>query len=180
VIGGSATATQALREEHAVILRALVLLEVAAARLDAGPPAADSWWTELIEWLRSFADQHHHGKEELCLFPALTQAGVPAAGGPVGVMVAEHAEGRALLRAITESRGEERAEAARAYVRLLRDHIDKENGVLFPLADAILDSQDQQQLARALDKVRAVHGLVASRERAEAEIDRLAAALESG
>jgi hemerythrin-like domain-containing protein len=176
-VSGPAIATQTLREEHRVILRAIVLLEVAAARLDDGRAVPDGWWGELLEWLRSFADRNHHAKEEEYLFPALTQAGVPAGGGPVGVMLGEHAEGRALLRAMAEGRGKARAEAARSYVQLLRDHIDKENGVLFPLTDAVLDSQGQLQLARGFEKVEAEQGLAASREHAEAQVDRLAAAL---
>jgi hemerythrin-like domain-containing protein len=36
--------TQTLREEHRVILRALVLVEVAAARLSGGPALPDGWW----------------------------------------------------------------------------------------------------------------------------------------
>jgi hemerythrin-like domain-containing protein len=42
----------------------------------------------------------------------------------------------------------DRAAAARRYIRLLRDHIDKENEVLFPLADAVLDEQDQAGVCR--------------------------------
>ena len=53
-------------------------------------------------------------------------------------------------------------EAARRYVHLLRDHIDKENGVLLPLAEAVLDSQAQLLVARAFEKVEAEQGLAAS------------------
>lgn len=35
--------------------------------------------------------------------------------------------------------GPARAAAAREYVSLLRDHIAKEDGVVFPLADSVLD-----------------------------------------
>jgi hemerythrin-like domain-containing protein len=62
---------------------------------------------------------------------------------------------------------------------LLRDHIDKENGVLLPLADAVLDSPAQLLLARAFEEIEAGSGASASIERAEAEVDRLAAALEA-
>jgi len=169
--------TQTLREEHRVILRAIVLLEVAAARLDDGRAVPDGWWEELLEWLRAFADRNHHAKEESYLFPALAQAGVPADGGPVGVMLEEHTEGRALVRAMAEGQVDRRVEAARRYVQLLRDHIDKENGVLLPLTDAVLDSQGQVLVARGFEKVEAEQGPAASIEHAEAEIDRLAAAL---
>ena len=169
--------TQTLREEHRVIMRALVLVEMAAARLSAGRALPAGWWEDLLEWLRAFADRNHHAKEEAHLFPALAQAGVPAAGGPVGVMLEEHTEGRALIQAMATGPVERRAEAARRYVTLLRDHIEKENSVLFPLADAILDAPGQAQLARAFEKIEAEHGLAASSEHADALVDRLAAAL---
>jgi len=176
-VSGVPSPTQTLREEHRVILRAIVLLEVAAARLSAGQTLPDGWWEELLEWLRAFADRNHHAKEESYLFPALAQAGVPADGGPVGVMLEEHTEGRALVRAMAEGQVDRRVEAARRYVQLLRDHIDKENGVLLPLTDAVLDSHGQLLLARGFEKVEAEQGPAAFIELAEAEVDRLAAAL---
>jgi hemerythrin-like domain-containing protein len=171
------TPTQILREEHRVILRALVLLEVAAGRLEAGRALPAGWWERLLEWLRAFADRNHHAKEETHLFPALTRAGVPAAGGPVGVMLEEHAEGRALIERMAQSPAATRAAAARRYAQLLRDHIDKENGVLLPLADAVLGPEGQAELARAFEQVEAEQGLGALSDHAEARVDRLAATL---
>jgi len=180
IVSGSTTSpTALLREEHRVILRALVLVEVAAGRLGAGRPLPAGWWDEALEWLRVFADRNHHAKEEQHLFPALGQAGVPADGGPVGVMLAEHAEGRALLLAMAEGGGvDRRVEAARRYVHLLRDHIDKENEVLLPLSDAVLDAPALQRVAQGFEEIAGAHGRGAAVERAEAVVDRLAAALE--
>ena len=169
--------TQTLREEHRVILRAIALLEVAAGRLGDGRPLPDGWWNGLLDWLRAFADLNHHGKEERYLFPALAQAGIPADGGPVSVMLEEHTEGRALIQAMAGGAPDRRAEAARRYGHLLRDHIDKENGVLLPLAEAVLDPQAQLLLARGFEKVEAEQGPAAFIELAEAEVDQLAAAL---
>ena len=169
--------TRTLREEHRVILRALALIEVAAGRLSAGGPLPAGWWAEALGWLQTFADRNHHAKEEEYLFPALGRAGVPAEGGPVGVMLDEHAEGRALIRAMAEGDPDRRGEAARRYVHLLRDHIDKENEVLLPLSDGVLDSRAQLIVARGFERVEAEQGSAASLERAEAVVDRLAAAL---
>jgi hemerythrin-like domain-containing protein len=170
------TPTDVLREEHRVILQALALLESAAGG-DPSATAPPGWWERALEWLRAFADRNHHDKEERYLFPALVEAGVPSEGGPVGVMLAEHVEGRTLIQAMRTDDTAGRAEAARRYVRLLRDHIDKENDVLFPLADAVLAERAQQALARAFASVEAEQGRDASIAHAEAEVDRLRAAL---
>ena len=168
--------TDVLRDEHRVILRALDVLEAAAARLASGRPLPEGWWSEIIWWLRSFADKNHHAKEETSLFPAMVKAGVPSTGGPIDVMLEEHRRGRALVRAMEA--GEPTAQAAaREYVILLREHIEKENGVLFPLADAVLDEAAQRALQREFETVEAEQGRDASIPHAEATVERLVAAL---
>ena len=139
-------ATDVLRDEHCVILDWIGRLEVAAARLEGGDTLPDERWTELIDWLRTFADDRHHAKEENLLFPAMIRAGIPARGGPVDVMLEDHEECRALMAAMAAGPPAGRAAAARRYVRLLREHIAKENEVLFPLAEAVLDADAQAAL----------------------------------
>jgi hemerythrin-like domain-containing protein len=171
------TPTDVLRDEHRVILRALDVLEMAAAQLVRGRPLPDGWWPEIIAWLRSFADKNHHAKEESSLFPAMVKAGVPSEGGPIAVMLEEHERGRALVRAMEAGAAAARAAKAREYVALLREHIDKENGVLFPMADAVLDDRAQGALAREFEAVEAELGRDASISHAEAAVERLQAAL---
>jgi hemerythrin-like domain-containing protein len=171
------SATQILRDEHRVILHGLRSLEVAAERLAAGRALPAGLWEQMLGWLRAFADHTHHTREETSLFPAMLKAGVPADGGPIQVMLEEHAEGRTLLAAMATGDGGERAASARRYVRLLCDHIDKENGLLFPLADAVLDARAQAALLRELDAVELERGAEASLAAAEAAVARFDAAL---
>ena len=169
--------TDVLRDEHRVILSALDTLALAADRLAAGGRLPDGWWAELIEWLRAFADRNHHAKEETSLFPAMVKAGVPSAGGPIGVMLEEHRQGRALIAAMESGEPAARAAVARQYVGLLRAHIDKENDVLFPLADAVLDEPVVAAVQREFDTVQIEQGAAATIPHAEAAVARLAAAL---
>ncbi len=74
------------------------------------------------------------------------RGGFPYEGGPIQVMVCEHGVGRFLARRMEElylaSRsGDEDAfaellDTARLYADHLAEHIDKENGVLFPMLEA--------------------------------------------
>jgi hemerythrin-like domain-containing protein len=172
--------TDRLRDEHRLILRALDLLEAAAGRAAGAGSVPDTWWPDLAGWLAGFADRNHHGKEEGALFPAMVTAGVPQEGGPIGTMLEEHVEGRALVRAMAAGGGAERVRAAREYVALLRAHIAKENDVLFPLADAVLEEPAATAIGREFDDVEAALGRPARLDAAEAELARLDAALGTG
>jgi hemerythrin-like domain-containing protein len=101
-------------------------------------------------------------------------AGAPAEGGPIAVMLEEHAAGRALIRAMGADAPASQAEAARRYAELLRRHIEKENDVLFPLADALLDDADQDGVGRAFADLDAEGDDTAA---AEAKVAELARAL---
>ena len=63
------------------------------------------------------------------------------------------------------------------YVELLRAHIDKENGVLFPLADAVLDDEARQAVGRDFAAVAEELGRAASLDHAEAVMSALSATL---
>ena len=172
-------AMDVLREEHRVILRALIVLESAVDRLAHGRALPDGWWERLIQFLRTFADANHHAKEEGYLFPALVEAGVPSSGGPVSVMLAEHTDGRAFIHKMQDDDPSHRVEAAKRYLHLLREHIEKENSVLFPLAEAVLGEVASGRLDEEFARVEARGESGASIEHAEAEVERLGAALDT-
>jgi hemerythrin-like domain-containing protein len=171
------TPTDVLRAEHELILRALTMLSNAALKIERGEIVADDWWNDAIEWLRSFADVNHHMKEENLLFPALEKAGIPNEGGPIGVMLAEHVEGRGLIATIERGAGAVRVNATRRYVNMLRAHIDKENSVLFVMADGVLDDAAQDSLRRSFQAVADELGSKAPLVDARTRIERLETAL---
>jgi hemerythrin-like domain-containing protein len=172
--------TDILREEHRLILRALETLERAAERLEVTGSLPDGVWDTLLEWLGAFTDRNHHGKEERLLFPAMVKAGVPAEGGPMAVMLAEHNQGRAIVLAMTHGPTPGRAARAREFVELLRAHIAKENEIVFPLAEAVLDEQTVWELCRAFQALETEVGRDPSIARAEATLVGIDAALARG
>lgn len=152
-------ATEILMDEHVVIGRVLDALEAAAQSGAAGP----QFFISAADFAGGFADGCHHRKEENVLFEAMRQSGVPGRGGPIEVMLAEHEQGRQLIRAMRSAaqdwlggqpEGQEQAQkAALQYVLLLRRHIAKENGILFPLADRAIALKDQAQVAEDFERV---------------------------
>ena len=173
------TPTDVLREEHRVILRALDLARGGAPLAwRAARSLPEGWWPEIIAWLRGFADKNHHAKEETSLFPAMVKAGVPVGWAARSASCSRSTSAAARWSAPWRRASPPRAAAkAREYVALLREHIDKENGVLFPLADAVLDEAAQRALQREFEAVEAEQGRDASIAHAEAAVERLAAAL---
>jgi hemerythrin-like domain-containing protein len=145
--------TEILSDEHRVIERVLNALD----RLTAVPvnPSLEQW-RKALEFLRNFADQCHHFKEEKVLFPALEEHGIPREGGPIGMMLAEHEEGRGHVRSMIDAveqvaKGNGAASTtlldhARAYVTLLREHIQKEDDILFRMADEVIPEQEQRRI----------------------------------
>jgi hemerythrin-like domain-containing protein len=83
-------------------------------------------------------------------------------------MLEEHAAGRALLRTMETGPAGERVAAARRYVNLLREHIDKENDVLFPLAESVLDERDQARICREFARAELACGEAAATDFADA------------
>jgi len=157
------SATEELMTEHRAIERMLAVLEAAAGRLDAGERVRPDVLREAVDFVRNFADRCHHGKEEDNLFPRLEELGVPREGGPLGVMLFEHDEGRTYIGAIADAvddyeRGDEAAARtiarnARGYVELLRGHIQKEERVLFPMAEEVLSADDQRSLEESFERI---------------------------
>lgn len=144
-------AIEDLKNEHNAILSGLQILSAITSRMDRGLEVNKRSIRDFLGFLKEFADKCHHGKEEGFLFPALKKAGLTGNSGTVEVMVAEHARGRELLaqmeKAFSGSAGfPQFSRAAKDYSALLRSHIEKENGALFPSAETILSEQLLDQI----------------------------------
>lgn len=163
------SSTAELVHEHQVIERVLAALASGVRAAGETGKLDVAWLRSVVTFSRQFIDRCHHGKEEGCLFPCLERRGIPREGGPIGVMLQEHEMGRELVRHIAEALdGYERGAATRegvlapcrAYVELLTQHIAKENTILFPMGDMVLELGDHDANRRCFaEKEEAVgHG----------------------
>lgn len=158
-------ATQDLRDEHQGILVMLAVAEAAAFRLRDNKPVPPDLMLNAAQFFRNFADKCHHGKEEERLFPKMVEHGIPDEGGPIGAMKADHMRGRALVGAMIEQAGQsaqgdtsvrrDLVKNTLDYVALLREHIDKEDNVLFAIADQVIPDAEQRELKRVYDEFEA-------------------------
>jgi len=96
------------------------------------------------------------------LFPALISAGVPK-DGPIAVMLQEHEMGRNYIKAMSDvyaayvggdkSASKTIRQNALDYIMLLRNHIEKENNVLFVMADSLLSEKIQDELFEGFESI---------------------------
>ena len=155
--------TEILSAEHRVIEQVLDCLEAIAARARQRRTLDLESAEQALDFVRSFADACHHGKEEHQLFPMMTERGIPRHVGPLAVMLDEHEIGRAHVRAMAAALVDARANDPTAVQRfaeeaegdgeLLREHIAKEDNVLFPMAEACLSDADRARVLAAFERV---------------------------
>lgn len=142
---------ETLMSEHRIIEKVLEALELAAER-----EMPVSFYERAIDFLVTFADKCHHAKEEERLFPLLESHGIPREMGPIGVMCDEHVVGRSHIGRMREQLRLGRRDAlcreSLAYVALLRQHIQKEDQVLFVMARHAMIGDDSQRLSKSFEQ----------------------------
>lgn len=147
--------TEELVHEHHVIERVLDALAQRLGDTQGTGALHVPFLRKLVAFSTTFVDRCHHSKEEACLFPCFEGRGIPREGGPIGVMLREHEMGRVLVRRISEKLDlYEKGEASvddvtgpcQEYLQLLRQHISKENSVLYPMGASVMSAQDDTEV----------------------------------
>ncbi len=140
--------THVMVEEHRLILRMISLVEQNTALMEQGRFRDWQFYLDAVDFIRNYADRFHHAKEEDVLFVELVRNGMPEKSSPIEAMLIEHDRGRAFVREMEEAALQAQAgeagkipviaENARGYIELLRGHIEKEDDILYPLAERVL------------------------------------------
>lgn len=135
---------EVMMSEHRIIEQVLRALATFAGCLQQGRSDSRESLARFVLFFQKFADQCHHGKEEDRLFPTLVRCGFPREYGPIAVMLAEHDQGRAHVKALArlgQGQGplnqdeiQSAIDHALAFVPLLLSHIQKEDQILYPMA----------------------------------------------
>lgn len=180
-------AIQELRMEHDAVRLTLKVLDRICQEIElSGKLGKAQHVDHLLEFFTVFVDKCHHGKEEELLFPALEQIGVNRDNGPIGVMLREHQLGRESVQKMktafsqfktgSVSAAVDFTRNARDYISLLDQHIEKENNVLFPLAEKQLSEAKLAELLKGFEKIEADKIGVGKHEEFHKMIDQLESA----
>ena len=156
-------ATSELVKEHEGIMLMLSIMQKVAYDIEKNLTLDMAHFERIVEFLKVFADKCHHGKEEGILFPELVKNGFSKDSGPIAVMLHEHDLGRGYIKDMSDDfqahvAGSKEAlsriaEDMKQYIDLLTKHIQKENMILFPMADKALSEEVQEQLFARYEKL---------------------------
>lgn len=125
-----------------------VLARLSAVEHELLPGASVDGVVDFVNYLQREV-MEHFAVEEQALFPLLARH-LGRTQGPLAVMDAEHAAFRELLQDLTAGLragdvGQQRR-CTHEIIKLLRDHIAKEDGVLFPMASHLLSAEEQAEI----------------------------------
>ncbi len=140
-----------LLQDHRIMLRMLYVAEAMAVQSENGEDVDPSDIRDLIHFLRDFADEYHHVKEERALFPALL-AGVAAASDPVRLLCFEHDQERSLAEGLEDAlltrSGPDFVYYVNRLVHIVSNHMYKEETILFPAAEKTLTAEQDEAIVR--------------------------------
>ena len=152
---------ETMMSEHRLIEQVLGALGTFTEALKDNPSLPRAEVAKFGRFFQRFADKCHHGKEEDRLFVKMSECGFPTEYGPIGVMLAEHGEGRNHVRALadigagsgllTAQEVERVIEHAEAFIPLLLGHIQKEDNVLYPMAQQAIPPTEFAKLDAACE-----------------------------
>jgi len=152
-----------LKEEHQAISLMLKIMGAVCKKLEDGEDVSKDDLNDMVKFIKEFADKSHHLKEEDLLFPAMEEVGIPREGGPIGVMLTEHTMGRDFVKGLSNgieeyANGNANAvnqiiENARNYASLLSNHINKEDNILYPMAEMHISKEKQDELLKEFERV---------------------------
>ncbi|KXG76113.1 hemerythrin domain-containing protein [Thermotalea metallivorans] len=145
-------AIEQMMEEHRNIKRILKITRIFCIQILNGAPVDDEAFRKIIDFVRNYADRHHHSKEEDILFKKMSdELGEAVAKGPIMGMFAEHDLGRLFISNLEQAldkvkEGDQDARVdvianAIAYTDLLHRHIDKEDTAIYTFAQKRLSRE---------------------------------------
>lgn len=145
-------ATHILSEEHKKILKVIDSLIKECDVIKNENTVNKPFFLQTVEFIKNYADKYHHAKEEDILFPSLCGGGVEMHCNPTEQMLYEHSLGREHVKEIElglkENDKKKIMENSLKYAGLIKDHIYKEDNILYPMADEALSEKQQEEILK--------------------------------
>ena len=124
--------------EHANIKRMLMVVRAFCYKLYNKEYVDFADVDQMIDFIKNYADKHHHGKEELKLFNKMVQH-----LGPAAQKLVTNGNKEAVLDIIANSI---------SYTHLLDRHIQKENDIVYPFAQKNFNKEISDEIQKECDE----------------------------
>jgi hemerythrin-like domain-containing protein len=139
-----------LTAEHKTILRIADVLQAMSKTAEDHSEFNIEDVGAVVQILRHFGDEFHQRKEETALFPVFTAACNPSEFAAVKHMLFEHEHDRSLINgmddAIARANAAQFSEYGTQLANMLRNHIYKEDNILFETIGGSLSSADDAKV----------------------------------
>lgn len=150
-------ATEILSNEHQHILQVIELITKKCDELESGQDLDKVFFEMMIDFIRNYADKFHHAKEEDILFVEMQKNQDAMHCNPIEQMLYEHNLGRGFVAraedGLKTNNKSKILENMRGYTALLRDHIFKEDNILYPMINETLDEESQKLILEKFEQV---------------------------
>lgn len=156
-------AVEIMVKEHELISRMLKVMRKACLGVLKGEEICYEDFDKMTDFVRNFADAHHHGKEEKFLFKEMeTHLGATGQKLIRNGMLVEHDLGRLYMSQLKEALAKVKAGSyesrldvianAIGYTDLLTRHISKENDVIYTFGEKHLPAEVLKQVDTASEQ----------------------------
>lgn len=141
---------QLLYDEHEIIVNAIYASRQSGTLIGKEDDRYEKNIRELIDFFRSYADQYHHHKEEIILFPEMVKRNEMLEDSVIHEMLENHEDFREMIRDIEKKIDEKKYDDAQKqlnqYTEALLNHIAVENDEVFQMAESLFDDGELDNL----------------------------------
>ncbi len=157
------TVIETLEHDHQFINKVVATMAVLAENLQGEGPVDPEMLRDLVQFMRMFAEQCHHGKEEQQLFAVVARKALPQTWRMLEVIDKEHGRVHTLTDELQRAVSayvldpgvgrESLISALRGIVAFYPRHIWKEEYLVFPVLRQLLSPAEQEEIARGFDEI---------------------------
>jgi hemerythrin-like domain-containing protein len=149
--------------EHREISELLNIMSIIAENIKSKDVFYPNDVEEIINYLIIILDKSHQGKEDGVLYPELILSGIPKETAPLSIINYEHNLAKHYLNDINscvvnckignDFSGELLADSLTNYVIVIQNHIQREEEIVFPLANEVLSDEKQNEISQKFEDI---------------------------
>lgn len=151
------TISNILSAEHLDILKVIKALEKETAQLAASRKINSDFFWKILDFIKNYADGFHHAKEEKILFQEFCNHEAQMHCNPIEQMLVEHDLGRKYVKQLEAGLAADLAgeviAGAQGYADLLKQHIFKEDNILYPMAEEGLSAEVKAEILNKFNQL---------------------------